>query len=181
MTVYRYEALICNQFPDLNQPNWSSYRPLKTRNTYAVSATANSLSHILTFTSWSAKYPVSWSSISPLSPQSHREMAHCLKSTHLWGWLCESLLKKCWSCHWLSVDWWRTEGSATRKQTLTPTYKQVNKAENGAKTPGGGKRCSGLNWRSLPGLSQCKCRVATKSKSASSPDGNKLTWAPTRR
>ena len=40
-------------------------------------------------------------------------MAHCLESTHMWGWLCESLQKNFYSCHWLSAgDWWRTEGKA---------------------------------------------------------------------
>ena len=69
---------------------------------------------------------------SPLSLQLSGEMAHCLKSSHLWGWLGRKFAEeKFRSCHWPSGgDRWRTEGTATREQTFTPTHRQKNRGRN---------------------------------------------------
>lgn len=94
----------------------------------------------------------------------------------------ESLQRKLLSCHWLSGgDWWSTGGAGTRKQNITSDLQRSgNKNGRTAKTPRRSKRCSGLNWRHLLGLSQFERLVATK-KTSSSSHGVSLNWQSERR
>lgn len=118
--------------------------------------------------------------LSPLSWPSRREIAHCLKSTHLWGWLCESLQKRSPSCHRLPVGgWWRGEAAACGKQKgRLPTNKAWEWSSSGA---GRWTMFGPESGTKFAGTVRAEVHGRHKARSASSPHGSRVERRWTRR